>query len=255
MVGTFGCPDGDGPFSGVLALGGSEGGIPTAFLDTLVDNGLACLALAHHKGLIGTDLGDHVPTAMLELPLERLESGLRWLAGQPVVSTDEGRVGVVGMSKGGELALLLAATFPQLVGPVVAYTPSPTISERGMSVAPMYERGLDDRRAVASAAIPVERATGPILLVSGGDDRMWPAERMCRLVVERMSQHGRADDVRHLDYPDAGHLVFPFDVSAAQSAAPFPMGLGGTSEADAAADADARPQVIAHLRSATRSLP
>jgi uncharacterized protein len=31
---------------------------------------------------------------------------------------------VVGASRGAELALLLAASFPDLVGPVVAYTPS-----------------------------------------------------------------------------------------------------------------------------------
>jgi pimeloyl-ACP methyl ester carboxylesterase len=82
------------------------------------------------------------------------------------------------------------------------------VSERGFSVLPIYDRGLDNAAAVQEAAICVERATGPLLLVSGGDDRVWPAERMCRMVVERMRLHGRADDVDHLNYPDAGHFLF-----------------------------------------------
>ena len=44
IVGTFGVPDGDGPFPGVLALG-SDGGTPEYFLNLLVPEGFACLAL------------------------------------------------------------------------------------------------------------------------------------------------------------------------------------------------------------------
>ena len=293
LVGTFACPDGDGPFPGVVALGGSDGGIPTYFLEALVEGGLACLALAYHKGLTGSELGDAIPEDMYELPLEYVESGLRWLAERPTVSTEgHGRVGLVGASKGGELALLAAATFPDLVGPTVAYTPSncvwqgvswsnarvarrstwsrngqplpyvpyaadgaPTISARGLSLLPMYDRALDDPEAVADATIPVERAVGPLLLVSGGDDRMWPAARMCRLVVDRMQRNGRGESVRHLHYPDAGHLVFAPDMTEAVTAAPFPMDFGGTVDADAAARADAYPQVIAHLRSLSVANP
>ena len=47
LVGTFGCPDGEGPFDGVLALGGSDGGIPDYLLRLLVPEGFACLALAY----------------------------------------------------------------------------------------------------------------------------------------------------------------------------------------------------------------
>lgn len=102
---------------------------------------------------------------------------------------------MIGASKGGELALLLAATFPDLVGPVVAYTPSsvvrqgidlaaqrppllsswslggrplpfapvpqgvaPAHGERGVSFLPIYERGLDDVAADSEAVISVERA-------------------------------------------------------------------------------------------------
>lgn len=240
LVGTFRTPEGSGPFPGVLALGGSEGGVPDGYLDLLVPEGFACLALAY----IGTT---NTQPALVEVPLERIEHGLRWLIANSKVATQDGRVAIIGGSKGAELALLIAATFPNLVGPVVAYTPSsvvwpgidfsaapggaphsswslaskplpfvpypsgvgPASSARGLSMLPIYDAGLNTAGAVDEASIPVERATGPLMLISGSDDRMWPAERMCRMVVGRMRQHGRDSSVSHLNYPEAGHVLFP----------------------------------------------
>ena len=47
IVGTFGHPDGDGPFPAVVALGGSDGGTPEHFLNLLVAEGFAVLALVY----------------------------------------------------------------------------------------------------------------------------------------------------------------------------------------------------------------
>ena len=221
LVGTLGIPDGQGPFPGVLALGGAEGGIPDYFLRLLVPEGFACLALAYFN------TSETQPT-LTEVPLERIVRGMQWGRTHPKVSAAGDRLAVVGGSKGGELALLVAATFSDLVGPVVAYTPSsvvwagidfsqprgsiqsswslrgcslpfvpypadvgPSTGDRGVSVLPIYERGLDNSVAVDQAAIPVEHARGPVLLISGGDDRMWPAARMCAMVVDRMRRAGR----------------------------------------------------------------
>jgi len=279
LEGTFSCPDADGPFPGVLALGGSEGGVPDGYLDILVPEGFACLALAY----VGTT---NTQPALVDVPLERIERGLRWLIANPKVTTQDGRVAVIGGSKGAELALLTAATFPNLVGPVVAYTPSsvvwpgidfsappggaprsswslaskplpfvpypagvgPASSARGLSFLPIYDAGLNNAGAFDEAAIPVERATGPVMLISGGDDRMWPAERMCRMVVERMRQHGRASSVSHLNYPEAGHVLFP-DKNVTGVTPPMPFDLGGSPEAAAAAHTSAWKQVVGHLRS------
>ena len=131
IVGSFGTPDGDGPFPGVLALGGSDGGTPDYFLNLLVPEGFACLAL-QYWGTNETQL------SMADIPLERVEAGLRWLIDRPDVIATDDRVGLVGASRGGELALLAAATWPQLVGPVVAYTGRRT--------------GRDSRRARDGAA-------------------------------------------------------------------------------------------------------
>jgi pimeloyl-ACP methyl ester carboxylesterase len=280
LAGTFRTPETDGPFPGVLALGGSDGGTPEYFLNLLPPEGFACLGLAYW-GTTDTSM------ALAEIPLERIERALRWLIGRDEVVSSDGRVAVVGASKGAELALLTAATFPDLVGPVVAYTPSsvvwvgldftlppgptrsswthrnqpvpyvrfpsdvgPAWSERGMSMLPVCEKGLDDEKAVEEAAIAVERSTGPLLLVSGGDDRAWAAGRMSRMIVERMAKHGRAGDVSHLHYPQAGHMLFPYVRPLDSMIPPAPMDLGGTSAADAEAHASAWGQVVGHLHRA-----
>lgn len=279
LVGTFGYPDGDGPFTGVLALGGSDGGIPDYFVKLLVPEGFACLALAYFNT-------PETQPALVEVPLERVERGIRWMLAHPKVSAHKGRLAVIGGSKGGELALLIATTFPHLVGPVVAYTPSavvwagidfsqprgstrpswslageplsfvpypagvgPSSSDRGMSVLPIYDRGLENVAAVEEAIIPIERATGPVLLVSGGDDRMWPAKRMCAMVVERAERSGRVGLVRHLNFPEAGHVLFPYESPA--SSGPMPpmrFDLGGSPVSARNAHAVAWPEVVRHFR-------
>jgi dienelactone hydrolase len=278
LVGTFGCPDGEGPFDGVLALGGSDGGIPEYLLRLLVPEGFACLAPAY----FGTP--DTQP-ALVEVPLERIERGLRWIRTHPKVAARRDRIAVIGASKGGELSLLVAATFPNLVGAVVAYTPSsvvwagidfsqprgsmrsswslagkplpfvpyptdaaPSFSPRGTSVLPIYDRGLENTAAVAHATIPIEHATGPVLVISGGDDRMWPAERMCKMVVERARRAGCEALVRHRNFPDAGHVLFPYEAPAQSAAMPMQFDLGGSLASSRSAHALAWPDVVRHLR-------
>jgi hypothetical protein len=73
------------------------------------------------------------------------------------------------------------------------------------------------------------------------------------MVVERMRQHGRADDVVHLNYPDAGHFLFPYLRPAAGGGrASMPFDLGGSPEAGTSAHASAWNQVVAHLRGTGR---
>lgn len=274
--GLFACPAGDGPFPAVLALGGSEGGIAEYLLRLLVPEGFACLALAYFNTA-------ETQPALVEVPLERIERAANWLRFHPKVGRRDGRISVVGVSKGGELALLTSATYPELIGPVVAYTPSsvvwqgidlramvppaqsswsyrgralpyvpfppirPPMSERGMSTLPIYDGGLDSVAAVKEAAITVERAAGPLLLVSGGDDRVWPADRMCRMVVDRMRRAGRDRHVKHLNFPDAGHLLFPFgSVQAIDT--PFRLELGGSDGSMEAAHGAAWPEVVRTLK-------
>lgn len=271
LDGVFACADGRAP--GVLALGGSDGGVPMYFMRLLAAERCACLALAYHST-------PKTQPNLIEVPLERIERALRWLRAHPRVAPRDGRVAIVGASKGAELALVLGTMFPDLVGAVVAYTPSsvvwagidfaagpgapprsswsragkplefvrlppgvaPTQSERGLSLTPLHERGLDAVATDDAAIIPIERATGPVLLISGGDDRMWPASRMSRMLVERARRFGRGHLVRHLDFPEAGHALFAVD-AATELKQPIPFDLGGSESAQASAHEVAWPQV------------
>jgi pimeloyl-ACP methyl ester carboxylesterase len=107
----------------------------------------------------------------------------------------------------------------------------------------MHERGLDAVTADDAAIIPIERATGPVLLVSGGDDQMWPASRMSRMLVERARRFGRGQLVQHLEFPEAGHALFAVDPEE-DLKQPIPFDLGGSEAAQASAHAVAWPQAL-----------
>ena len=201
--------------------------------------------------------------ALVEVPLARIERGLRWMRAHPKVTARGDSIAVLGGSKGGDCPCSLprpsgprgtrggiCAQFRRLgridfkqprgstrsswslAGeplPCVPYPAGvgPSSSERGLSVLPIYDRGLENAAAVAQAAIPIERATGPVLVISGGDDRRWPAKRMCVMVVDRARRAGRETLVRHLNFPEAGHVLTPYRAPASRAAMPMQFNLGG----------------------------
>lgn len=275
VIGTFSVPDGAGPHPGVVALSGSGGGVPSWWGDLLAPQGIAVLAAAY----FGVD---PLPAALCEIPVETVKAAGEWLRRRPEVP--RGRVGLVGGSKGAELALLAATVFPDLFGPVAAIAPScvawfgvdltgevadaSTRSSWSLGGRPMpfvppvpgvgfertgnglrsvgiYAAALGQADAVATAAIPVEKATGPLLLLSGGQDAACPSTSMARAIVDRMTLYGRSADVDHLDFPDCGHVVVRPWPPGPTPAMPFDN--GGTADALDAAHEIALPAVVRHL--------
>ncbi|MEZ6072212.1 MAG: alpha/beta fold hydrolase [Pirellulales bacterium] len=216
------------PAVGVLVLGGSEGGKPSRLAQGLAAKGFAVLAVAYFKA-------EGTPDYLDMIPLEYFEQPLEWLASQEAVR--DGKIVVIGGSKGGELALLLASRHPEIAG-VVAISPSSVVfqgipkvfwpprsswSYHGepipfvpydysqpidtKNLLPLYQRSLQQDDAVARATIPVERIGGPVLLFSGVDDTMWPATDMCDDMVSRLRERAFAHEYQHVDYPNAGHTL------------------------------------------------
>ena len=114
-----------------------------------------------------------------------------------------------------------------------------------------YEAGLKDEAVVAAATIPVENIGGPVLLLSGADDQMWPSARMGEMVMRRLDEHGFGFRHEHLIYEGVGHSIgFPY--------VPTTMGNmgtlleGGTPEGTAAANADSWPKVLEFLEEGLR---
>ncbi|MBX6762128.1 MAG: acyl-CoA thioesterase/BAAT N-terminal domain-containing protein [Rubrobacteraceae bacterium] len=282
LVGTFFHPVREEPAPAVLILGGVGGTVGEDRAALLASHGFAALALAYYRN--GT-----LPRALVEIPLEYCERALSWLESRPAVSP--GRTGVLGISKGGELALLLGATYGERIRAVVGYVPSSVVwpgiylrwhprqalrsswtlggeplpfveihfslreiselflralKQRGFAPRFVQERPLEDERAVSNGAIPVERIAGPVLLISGTDDRLVPSNRLADLAIARMESRGHPFRHEHLCYEGAGHSIgVPYLPAVTNRTGPLLH--GGSMEANARASADSWPKVIRFL--------
>jgi len=115
LVGTLFLPAGEGPHPAIMILNGSGGGINEPRAALWASRGVAALALGYF-GAPG------LPQYISNTPLEYFARGLDWL--RATVRPLNDFVAVAGQSRGGELALLLGATFPEKVTAVLGYVPS-----------------------------------------------------------------------------------------------------------------------------------
>lgn len=112
-VGRLFIPSGRGPHPVVIVLSGSGGGFDLDKAAVLSRHGFATFALAYF-GI------PPLPAWLHRIPLDYFEAALAWFLTHPEL--DLQRIGVFGVSRGAELALLLGTKFPQIRA-VVAYTP------------------------------------------------------------------------------------------------------------------------------------
>ena len=244
---------------GILVLGGSEGGLPSRRAGWLASHGFAALALAYFRY-------DDLPRELSGIPLEYFGRALNWMAQQPQIAS--GGLGVMGISRGAELALQLGSMFPA-IKTVVAYSPSGTrrpaccgfTSEPEawtwngypLPFLPLRDKSRHSDMAMR-AAIEVERIKGPVLLISGDTDRVWESTSMADAIMARLKRHGFAYDAEHLRYPHAGHAAgLPEIVPAWQGRTVHPvsgqtMEMGGSPEGNIASSLEAIPRVIEFLR-------
>lgn len=232
------------PRPAILYLGGSEGGTPfPAVAEFLASRGFPTLALAYFRE-------PGLPRELANVPLEYFESALRWLGRQPGV--DPARIVIHGASRGGEAALLLGATYPDLVAGVVSYVGSSVVNPSpnprtvawtlgGRPVQPVDSPDLGNPRpANGVGVIPVEKIDGPVLLVSGFSDLLWASGGYAAAIVERRKAAGLA--TISLTSLSAGHFVGAALPNLAVGT------LGGTRQGDAALRSRAWPRVLALLR-------
>jgi dienelactone hydrolase len=129
-------------------------------------------------------------------------------------------------------------------------------AKRPVSYAPEYLAKVRDARDLNAATIPVERIGGPVLLISGDDDRLWPSSPMALAIQQRLRRFHHAFCDRWLRYRSAGHAIGePYYISTQSTIAHLPryaLALGGSASENAAASEDSWPRMIAFLQAATR---
>jgi dienelactone hydrolase len=272
-------PADEGPRPAVIVLGGSSGGLlfasQTAAL--LASHGFVALALAYFGY-------GNLPPYLIDIPIEYFTDAIAWLSTRPTVR--KGSLGVLGISRGAELALILGAA-SRSVRAVVAYSPSsvvwnglrawepsdmPAWTTAGVPIPyfslmaprlaavrarafgaapvelkPIFDAALADTLP-AEVMIPVERTNGPILLVSGENDRMWPSTRMGEQVMERLAANKHPYPSRHLHFTGAGHLMRAPGVSTAILNGHF--ALGGERVAQARANRESWTATLSFLAGA-----
>jgi pimeloyl-ACP methyl ester carboxylesterase len=234
---------GDGP-TGVLVLAGSSGRVEEDRCRVLA--GLGATAASYRW------FGETID----RVPLESFEDALSSLHERC------DRLVVLGTSKGGEAALLLGALHPEIDAVVAISAPhvvwaglsqerpqrsSFTRGGEPLSFVPydddwepdtdpaelvgLYEQSLEtyaDR--VPAARIPVDRITGQVVLVAGGDDRLWPSVEMGEEILARRDAAGLTTTL--VTHPAAGHRVLLPGEEALST--PPRLVHGGRPDADAA---------------------
>jgi dienelactone hydrolase len=263
--------DAHDPLPALIVLGGSRGGLDEREAweaRALTEHGYAALHLAY---IVGPGL----PTAIHLIPLEYFKAAIDWLRVQPGI--DPHRIGIVGTSIGGMAALLVAAHYPE-VEVVVAAVPSSVVWSTfssfhtsmfslagqplpylpyglrgGSRTYNLFDDGLNVLAEHPDAIIPVERINGPVMLICGGLDSLWPSCRMSAQVVGRL----RANSFRHafqvLEYPEAGHSVFGPPVSAESPDFVSLGSLGGSSASNNAARIDSWPKAVTFIDAALKA--
>jgi uncharacterized protein len=226
------------PQMALVLLGGSEGGrywsYHPEFVQELITEGFCVLSLPY----FGTD---SLPPNLRSIPLEYFSKAFHWL------SLQENQVipnyyGLIGVSRGAELALLLGSQYPEVKG-IVAIAPGSVVfpgppigfldalrgqhsawSENGkeLSFVPipfslttilgmisgrrtrMFEKALKNTKLVKMSEIPVEKIQGPILLVSFTHDQVWPSTLMSKQIMNRLHDNKFRFYYEHAAY-DGGH--------------------------------------------------
>jgi dienelactone hydrolase len=273
----------------LIVLGGSEGGGSFARdrAPRFASRGFAVLGLPYYSP--GRDEREipELPAAFADIPVDRLNTVLEWLKRRPEV--DASRVALLGASKGAEFVLIAASKFKWITS-VVAIVPSDVVWEgwgpgvepgtrssfalngKALPFVPYLEfaqeldgfrtgrevrmrRFQDKGRAANPAAavkarIEIEKFRGPLLVIGGHDDQVWASGMMAQNIAERRAAAGL--ETVALIFPEAGHAIAGNGWMPTTQYNVGPSKVGGTPQANAAAQARAFPEMIAFLQRTLR---
>lgn len=240
VVGTFARPNDGLPHPGVLLLHGSESADLAAAATLIASEGYSVLALRWFGC-------EDRPPHLVNVDLNDVDDVVTYMYNDDRVLGD--RIAVIGMSRGAELALEVAADNVN-VGLTIALSPSSIrqagIGENysfkdpawvrdgeplewvsggsGFGMMVMYLSSVIRRKpmrqtrgfledlhkkveAVERSAIPVEKCNGPLVLIVGDDDGLWPSQEYAERIAGRLADAEWPGTLRVECLPGAGHFV------------------------------------------------
>ena len=111
-----------------------------------------------------------------------------------------------------------------------------------LAIYKFYKQSLTQKESVEKAAIEVEKIHGPVLLLSGQDDRLWPSEEMGDAICKRLKEKVFKYKYEHVKYNAAGHTLNEFYM------------FGGTSEGNQKARIDSTRRMLEFLKTVNKSI-
>lgn len=287
LIGVLYYPKDSSPIAGVIVLSGSDGGSREDAAALLAAHGFAALSLPY----FGVE---DLPKDLMNIPLEYFGRAIHWLQGQSFISNN--RIGVIGLSRGGELALLLGTKYHEIAA-VIAASPSAyhyaglrnfmsqpypswtykneplpylkskfdiggifrfyksIITRQPINNLAGFYKTLKDHMQTDAASIPVENIKGPVMLISGGDDQLWPSSLFAETVMKRLAYYNHPYQNIHLYYKEAGHfLCFPYTLpNMPPNIMMSPWGgmtipFGGSAKANTNSSLDSWPKILGFLK-------
>ncbi|XP_012576760.1 PREDICTED: bile acid-CoA:amino acid N-acyltransferase [Condylura cristata] len=256
-------PPGEGPFPGIIDLFGGIGGLVEFRASLLASHGFATLALAYFAY-------EDLPSHLKELDLDYFEEATDFLVSHPKVQGPG--IGVIGVSKGAEVALAMTCFLKQVVATICINGPtwvSETPHKYRGQVSPSTPMFLESLRIDVSGAVsfrnfhklhdtvsplnllPVEKAQGQILFLVSECDACLDSRKCAEQALERLQSHGKSNG-RMLTYPGAGHLLEPpygpLCYASWNPSIPLPMLWGGDPALHAAAQEQSWGDILKFFR-------
>ncbi|XP_050716802.1 acyl-coenzyme A thioesterase 1-like isoform X2 [Eriocheir sinensis] len=211
-------PPGNGPFPGVIDLFGVAGGLLEYRSAQLASRGIVSFALAYFGY-------DDLPKTFEELNISYFEEAVQFLLEHEKVVKPN--LGVLGVSKGADLALSMATFIPEVTAVVsINGCISSVVSKLNLhngaipglefdtarveiknGVMDSYE-AMNNPLDYPETIIPIEKANVDFLFLVSRGDRNWKSEMYADIAVERLEKAGRKNYKVH-KYPGAGHHIEP----------------------------------------------
>ncbi|KAB7499005.1 Acyl-coenzyme A thioesterase 1 [Armadillidium nasatum] len=217
--GTLFIPEGEGPFPGVLDLFGGIGGLIEFRAAQFAARGFVSLALAYF------DYED-LPKDITEFDMDYFEEAIKFLTKQEKVQKPH--VAVVGVSKGGDLALSIGTLIPEVKAVVcingLSVNVLKPLKTKTKTIPPLpfdltkikfVKADLVSTFDVAAdpsthpeCQIPIEEADAHFLLLCSKDDKTVNIEKEHDRILSILERRGK-DNCELIKYEGSGHLLEP----------------------------------------------